>query len=61
MGGCRVRYAQSSGEWPGSRRTFLDERLEGARVDVDRGREEVEGASDRDGGVWRLEAAGGGV
>lgn len=50
VGGLAVRCAQSRGEWPGSRRTFLEGRLEGERVEVER--EEGGGARVREGG-WR--------
>ena len=51
--------AQSSGEWPGSRRTFLEGRVEGGRVEVDGERsEDVEGV--RPGGTRKMEAAEGG-
>lgn len=38
VGGWAARCAQSRGEWPGVRRTFLEGREEGERVDVDAGR-----------------------
>lgn len=38
-----VRRAQSRGEWPGARRTFLDLRWEGGWVDVVGAREVVVG------------------
>lgn len=63
MGGCRVRLAQSRGEWPGSRSTFLEGRFEGARVDVEADEASEEGeraAGDREGGTRRLAAADGG-
>ena len=52
-GGLLTRCAQSSGEWPGARRTFLEGREDG-------GREDAVGASERDGGARRVEAAEGG-
>lgn len=58
VGGLAVRCAQSRGEWPGSRRTFLEGRAEGERVEVDR--EEVGGAREREGGARRVEAVEGG-
>ena len=58
MGGLAVRCAQSRGEWPGSRRTFLEGRVDGERVEVDR--EEVGGAREREGGARRVEAVEGG-
>lgn len=63
MGGCWVKWAQSSGEWPGSRRTFLEGRLEGASVDVetDAVTEDGEGAARGwEGGTRRLAATDGG-
>ena len=57
-GGLAIRCAQSRGEWPGSRRTFLEGRLEGARVEVER--EEIGGAREREGGARRVEAVEGG-
>lgn len=59
VGGCWTKWAQSRGEWPGSRRTFLEGRRGGGRVDVERrgvvvGR--VEGGRDR--GGWRRVAGG---
>lgn len=59
-GGFAVRYAQSRGEWPGSRRTFLEGREEGARVDAEGARLEVGGARERDGGARRVDAEEGG-
>lgn len=60
VGGLAVRWAQSRGEWLGSRRTFFEGREPGARV-------EVEGARDVRGGLRvfgvgarRVEAAEGG-
>ncbi len=58
VGGLAVRCAQSRGEWPGSRRTFFEGRLEGERVEVER--EEVGGAREREGGARRVEAVEGG-
>ena len=58
MGGLAVRCAQSRGEWPGSRRTFLEGRVEGARVEAER--EELGGAREADGGTRRAAAVEGG-
>lgn len=58
VGGLVVRWAQSRGEWPGSRRTFLEGRVDGERVEVER--EEVDGARDRERGARREEAIEGG-
>lgn len=58
VGGLAVRCAQSRGEWPGSRRTFLEGRVEGERVDVER--EEFGGAREREGGARRVDAVEGG-
>ena len=58
VGGLAIRCAQSRGEWPGSRRTFLEGRLDGERVEVER--EEIGGAREREGGARRVEAAEGG-
>lgn len=67
VGGLAVRWAQSRGEWPGSRRTFLEGgRVEGWRVEVERReagareREESGGGARRvdaveGGGAWRVE------
>lgn len=60
VGGCLVRWAQSSGEWPGSSTTFFEGRFAGARVDVEGASEGGEEPRDRDGGGRRLEAADGG-
>lgn len=60
VGGLEVRCAQSSGEWPGSRSTFLDGRAEGARVDVEGAREELGGAREREGGARNVDAVDGG-
>ncbi len=57
VGGCAVRWAQSRGEWPGERRTFLDWREEGDRVEVEREREREEVGV---GGARRVEAVEGG-
>lgn len=57
VGGCAVKCAQSSGECPGERRTFLEGREEGDRVDVEGAREPDGGARDREGGARRAEAA----
>lgn len=59
-GGFAVRCAQSRGEWPGSRRTFLDGRLEGARVEIEGAREALEGLRELVGGARRVDAAEGG-
>ena len=32
-----MRCAQSSGEWPGGKRTFLEGREEGGRVEIEAG------------------------
>lgn len=58
VGGLAVRWAQSRGEWPGSRRTFLEGRVDGERVEVER--EEVGGAREREGGARRVAAVDGG-
>lgn len=58
VGGLAIRCAQSRGEWPGSRRTFLEGRVEGERVEVER--EEFGGAREREGGARRVEAVEGG-
>ena len=60
VGGLCVRWAQSRGEWPGSRITFLDGRDDGARVEVVGARDVVVGAGERDGGPRRVDAAEGG-
>lgn len=57
VGGLAVRCAQSRGEWPGSRRTFLEGRVEGERVEVDK--DEEGGAREREGGARRVEAVEG--
>lgn len=57
VGGLWVRWAQSRGEWPGSRITFLDGRDDGARVEVVGARDAVVGARERNGGPRRVEAA----
>ena len=57
-GGWAVRCAQSRGEWPGSRRTFFEGRVEGERVEVVR--DEVGGAREREGGARRVDAVEGG-
>lgn len=62
FGGEEVRAAQSRGEWPGLRRTFLEGREEGERVDVEGASEPVVGER-LDfvvGGVRRVEAVEGG-
>ena len=53
MGGAATRAAQSRGEWPGARRTFLEGREEA-------GREEDVGAREEVGGLRRRDAAEGG-
>lgn len=58
MGGLAIRYAQSSGEWPGSRRTFFEGRVEGDRVEAER--EDVGGAREREGGARSVDAVEGG-
>lgn len=55
-----MRWAQSSGEWPGERRTFFEGREEGERVEVEGAREDGVGGRDRDDGPRRVEAAEGG-
>ena len=60
FGGWAIRWAQSRGEWPGSRRTFLEGREGGDRVDVEGAREDVGGAREREGGPRRVDAAEGG-
>jgi hypothetical protein len=60
VGGYLMRWAQSSGEWPGERRTFFEGREKGERVEVEGAREDVRGPRDRDGGPRRVEAAEGG-
>lgn len=69
VGGLAVRCAQSRGEWPGSRRTFLEGRVEGLRVEVERREEDgvvvvaVGGAREREeggGGARRVDAVEGG-
>ena len=55
-----MRWAQSRGEWPGSRMTFLEGRAEGDRVDVEGAREDVAGFERPDGGPRKVEAAEGG-
>ena len=57
LGGLWVKWAQSSGEWPGSRITFLDGRDNGARVEVVGARDVVVGAREREGGPRRVDAA----
>lgn len=59
-GGCAVRCAQSRGEWPGDRRTFLLRREGGGRVDVE-SKAEVGGGRRRGvvvGVGWRREGGG---
>ena len=61
VGGLAVRCAQSRGEWPGSRRTFLEGRLDGERVEVVGAREVVVGgAREREGEPRRIDAVDGG-
>ena len=60
LGGLWVKCAQSRGEWPGSRMTFLDGRDDGARVEVVGARDVVVGAREREGGLRRVDAAEGG-
>lgn len=60
LGGFWVKWAQSSGEWPGSRITFLDGRDNGARVEVVGARDVVVGAREREGGPRKVDAAEGG-
>ena len=60
VGGLWIRWAQSRGEWPGSRITFLDGRDDGARVEVVGARDVVVGAREREGGPRRVDAAEGG-
>lgn len=63
MGGWAVRWAQSRGEWPGCRRTFLEGRVEGWRVEVERrkggGRVREEGCG-AGAGARRVDAVEGG-
>lgn len=54
-----TKFAQSRGEWPGSRRTFLDERFDDGRVDAV-GAREADDPRERLGGPRRVEAADGG-
>lgn len=60
VGGFAVRCAQSRGEWPGSRRTFLEGRAEGASVEIEGARDELDGFRELDGGTRNVEAAEGG-
>lgn len=60
LGGLWVRCAQSRGEWPGSRITFLDGRDDGARVEVVGARDVVVGAREWEGGLRRVDAVEGG-
>lgn len=60
VGGLFTRLAQSSGEWPGSSRTFFEGRFDGANVEVEGGMIRDEGAREFEGGVRRIEAAEGG-
>ena len=55
-----IRCAQSRGEWPGARRTFLEGRDEGERVDEEAGIGKEGRARDREGGARRDEATDGG-
>ena len=59
LGGLWVRWAQSRGEWPGSRINFLDGRDDGARVEVVGARDVLVGAREREGGPRRVDAAEG--
>lgn len=54
-----MRFAQSSGEWPGSSCTFLEGRCEDGRVDAV-GAEEEGAPRERLGGARRVEAIDGG-
>ena len=60
VSGLPVRCAQSTGQWPGSRRTFFEGRVDGERVEVVGVREVEGGASEREGGPRRVDAAEGG-
>lgn len=60
LGGFAVRCAQSRGEWPGSRRTFLEGRAEGAKVDIEGARDRLDAFAGPDGGARNVEAAEGG-
>jgi len=60
VGGFAVRCAQSRGEWPGSRRTFLDGRIDGAKVDIEGARDRLDAFAGPDGGARNVEAAEGG-
>ncbi len=60
LGGLWVKWAQSSGEWPGSRITFLDGRDNGARVEVVGARDVVVEVREREGGPRKVDAAEGG-
>lgn len=55
-----MRFAQSRGECPGSRMTFLEGCFEEGRLDAVGAAERVGGASERVGGMRRVEAADGG-
>ena len=55
-----VSEAQSRGEWPGFRRTFLDGREFGGSVEIEGWRVDCEGERVDLGGVRRVDAAEGG-
>lgn len=57
-----MRCAQSSGEWPGARRTFREGRLDAGRVEDVGVRDEggPAAAGEREGGVRRVDARDGG-
>lgn len=57
VGGLAVRCAQSRGEWPGSRRTFFEGRVEGERVEVEGARDVGEGFEEFEGEARRVDAA----
>lgn len=59
-GGLAIRCAQSRGEWPGSRRTFLEGRADGAWVDIDGARDIVDAFGELNGGPRNVEAGEGG-
>ena len=60
VGGFAVRWAQSRGEWPGSRSTFLEALFAGGSVDIEGAREVLDGLSEADGGARSEEADDGG-
>ena len=61
VGGWEVRCAQSRGEWPGVRMTFLEGRAEGARVEEVAAKEEnLPVVKDFGGGPRSVEASDGG-